>query len=515
MLAEVLDARLHALWDPAGAADRLAAAAEIVELARASADLALERRGLFWRFVALMELGRVSEAESALAAFEREARAAGDAAGLMMATARHAMLATVRGRFADADALIGQVAEQGRQAALADTDRLVGTLRGAVAMTRGDPSGLEPAVAELRAFTRRVPGHFHDATAARILLAVGQTAAADLELQRALPLVLAGSGPRWLGAAADLAAVAAGTGNAEAAASLYDALAGYRGRLVVWAGANSVTGPVSHYLGVLAAQLGRLDQAAGHLGDAAAMLRAAGALPLLAWTQAALADVLTRRGRHGDAEAAAGHRRAAGAIAHQLGMPGVRTWLARTAPAAPADEWTLHRDGADWLLAAGTERARLRDSRGLHYLRALLAAPGTEIAALDLAAGGAGLRAVAAVPVLDDAARAAYRRRLAGLAAELDDADQAGDAARAGRAEGERQAVLAELSRAAGLGGWGRRVSAEDERARVNVTRTLRAALDRIAAAAPAAGAHLAASVRTGRACRYQPAPGGPARWRV
>ena len=50
----------------------------------ASAD---RRRGLFWRFVALMELGRVSEAESALAAFEREARAAGDAAGLMMVTA--------------------------------------------------------------------------------------------------------------------------------------------------------------------------------------------------------------------------------------------------------------------------------------------------------------------------------------------------------------------------------------------------------------------------------------------
>ena len=59
---------------------------------------------------------------------------------------------------------------------------------------------------------------------------------------------------------------------------------------------------------------------------------------------------------------------------------------------APADEWTLRRDGPDWLLAAGREQARLRDSRGLHYLRALLAAPGREIAALDLAAGGAGLR---------------------------------------------------------------------------------------------------------------------------
>ena len=205
------------------------------------------------------------------------------------------MLATVRGRFADASALIGQVAEQGRQAALADTDRLVGTLRGAVAMTRGDPSGLELGVAGLRAFARRVPGHFHDATIARILLAAGQTAEAGLELQRALPPVLAGSGPRWLGAAADLAAVAAGTGNAEAAASLYDALAGYRGRLVVWAGANSVTGPVSHYLGILAAQLGRPGEAVVQLEAAAATAQEIGALPLLAWTLAALAGPLAAR----------------------------------------------------------------------------------------------------------------------------------------------------------------------------------------------------------------------------
>jgi hypothetical protein len=55
---------------------------------------------------------------------------------------------------------------------------------------------------------------------------------------------------------------------------------------------------------------------------------------------------------------------------------------------APASEWSLVRDGADWLLTAGEERARLRDGRGLHYLRALLAAPGRVIRALDLAAGG-------------------------------------------------------------------------------------------------------------------------------
>jgi len=175
--------------------------------------------------------------------------------------------------------------------------------------------------------------------------------------------------------------------------------------------------------------------------------------------------------------------------------------------------WALVRDGDDWLLQAGPEQARLRDSRGLHYLRTLLAAPGQEIAALDLAAGGTGLLEPASEPVLDGTAVRAYRRRLAELDAELDAADRSGDAERAARAQSEKDAILAALRGASGLGGRPRQLSAEQERARVNVTRTLRAALDRISAAAPLAGAHLAASIRTGRACRYQPSPGGPARW--
>jgi len=191
-------------------------------------------------------------------------------------------------------------------------------------------------------------------------------------------------------------------------------------------------------------------------------------------------------------------------------MPGL---LASLRP--PADEWTLRRDGADWLLTAGDERARLRESRGMAYLTALLAAPGREITALDLAAGGMGLLAAAAEPVLDTVARDAYRRRLAALDDELDAADAAGDSTRAERAATERDALLGELGRSTGLGGRERGVSGADERARVNVTRTLRATLERITAASPTVGAHLTASIHTGRACRYQPAPGCPSRWHV
>lgn len=84
-----------------------------------------------------------------------------------------------------------------------------------------------------------------------------------------------------------------------------------------------------------------------------------------------------------------------------------------------------------------------------------------------------------------------------------------------GTRSGERLGLGGQLRRAVGLGGRDRLVAPEAERARVNVTRTLRATIERIAPAAPHAAAHLRASIRTGRACRYEPAPGGPARWHV
>ena len=96
---------------PAAAADRLAVASEIIDLAWAGGEDAQERRGMFWRFVALMELGRVAEAESVLAAFERTAQQAGD--GEAMVSARHAMLATVRGRFGETLSLADQVLDSG------------------------------------------------------------------------------------------------------------------------------------------------------------------------------------------------------------------------------------------------------------------------------------------------------------------------------------------------------------------------------------------------------------------
>jgi hypothetical protein len=464
---------------------------------------------VFWRFVALMELARVAEAETALAAFHRAAARAGDGQAVVMATARHAMLATFRGRFGEAARLIGEVAAEGRRTGLPDTDRLVATQSAEIAFYRG-PAAAPFTVDDLLSLARRLPGHLMEANVAAWLAVTGRTQEAQVEMDRILPAVLAGSGPRQLGAAAMLAYVAAQAGDAAAAAALRATLLPYQGRLVVFGGANTCLGPVSFFLGLLATRLGLLDEAVSCLQDATAFTETAGALPGLALSLQAAATALSLRQAPGDRQNASACQVRAREIADRLGVPGLP---GRLTPAA--GQWSLRRDGEDWLLLAGPEHARLRDSRGLHYLRALLAAPGSEIPALDLVAGGPGLAATGTGPLLDAAARNTYRRRIRELDDELAAADRAGDSTAAGKAHQERQALIGELRRATGLAGRPRRAGADAERARVNVTRTLRATIDRITVAAPIAGAHLNASIRTGTLCRYQPAPGGPARWQT
>jgi len=53
------------------------------------------------------------------------------------------------------------------------------------------------------------------------------------------------------------------------------------------------------------------------------------------------------------------------------------------------------------------------------------------------------------------------------------------------------------------------------ERARVNVTRAIRAARGKIAVVHPSLGSHLEAALRTGKVCIYRPDPRVPIRWQI
>jgi hypothetical protein len=191
----------------------------------------------------------------------------------------------------------------------------------------------------------------------------------------------------------------------------------------------------------------------------------------------------------------------------------------------------LRKEGEYWTVGyAGTE-IRLKDTKGLAYIARLLRCPGIEVHALDLVRGdaifdasdihqlatfslkrqdldNAGLHVGGlgdAGDMLDDQAKAAYRRRLAELRDELEEAKELGRIDRAESAECEIEALTTELSRATGLGGRNRRASSAAERARQSVTRGIKTALSKIANENIALGQLFSRCVKTGICCCYKP----------
>jgi chromosome segregation ATPase len=117
--------------------------------------------------------------------------------------------------------------------------------------------------------------------------------------------------------------------------------------------------------------------------------------------------------------------------------------------------------------------------------------------------------------VLDETARNAYKRRLSGLDAEIEEAETWNDPVRESALRQERQVLVDHLAQAYGLMGRPREFGSAPERARVAVRKAITAAMDSIAAADPATAALLRRGVRTGRFCRYEPDPGRSIHWQT
>jgi tetratricopeptide (TPR) repeat protein len=189
----------------------------------------------------------------------------------------------------------------------------------------------------------------------------------------------------------------------------------------------------------------------------------------------------------------------------------------------------FRREGDYWSVSFEGHTVRVRDLKGMRYLARLLADPGREYHVLDLVAAETGSGAqvdgsqAAGLPraalsdagqVLDAQAKDAYRRRLAELEDDIEQARAIGDAERAAQAEAERDFLVRELARAFGLGGRERRAASASERARAAVTRAVRQAITRITEHHPQLGQHLSRTIRTGTYCAYVPDPRAPADWR-
>ena len=177
-----------------------------------------------------------------------------------------------------------------------------------------------------------------------------------------------------------------------------------------------------------------------------------------------------------------------------------------------------------WVVACGDTRVRLSDTKGLRYLAELLRSPGAERHALDLVDQVEGLAGEPGIDrrhlgdageVIDARARTAYRHRIEALRSEIDEALDMGAEDRAEVLQAELDQLVGQLAQAFGLGGRSRRASSAAERARLNVTRALRAATAKVAETLPEAGTDLDRRIRTGLYCAYVPDDGDDVRWVV
>jgi non-specific serine/threonine protein kinase len=199
----------------------------------------------------------------------------------------------------------------------------------------------------------------------------------------------------------------------------------------------------------------------------------------------------------------------------------------------PHDDSVFMRQGDYWTIRYQGQVTILKTTRGLCFLGYLLRHPGREIHVSELLAtlvevrtqmlhgglleGGdhtitTGLQD--AGPILDSQAKAEYRRRIDELRKDMEEAQRFNDSYCAARAREEMDVIAKELAAAVGLGGRDRRSSSDAERARSAVTKRIKEAINRITELISPLGRHLAARVKTGYFCSYNPHPDRPVSWK-
>lgn len=326
------------------------------------------------------------------------------------------------------------------------------------------------------------------------------------------------------------------------ALQLYPLLLPYADRnIVVSVYSQACLGSAHRYLGLLCSAVGQADAASIHFRQAITMNERMGARPVVACSQHEYARLLQYRDRPGDRAQAHPLLEQARATARVCGMTQLLEWIDRLGPiepdgapaatpppvvtmppadALPASVAVMRRTGDVWEVGFTGETFHLKDARGMHLLVTLLRQPGQEIHAIELTrgmpdAGAAVADRGDAGPLLDGAARSAYKERLDHLRDELAEAEEFNDTHRATRAREEIDFIADEIARGVGLGGRDRRAASAAERARVNATRAIGAVVRKIAASSPSLSAHLRATLRMGYVCVYAPDPAKPVRWEL
>jgi tetratricopeptide (TPR) repeat protein len=527
-LARALAAHCDAIAGPDDAEARVAEASEVVAIAERVGDLPMLLLGLRLRVVAHLERGDDASADADMREFARAAGELGQPLYSWFVPLWRGFRAQRDGDVATMEAAADEAETLGARAGSRNAVTLALVLRLWVAGLRGRLGEALPAVdpvdlPEIAPDGNDLMVHLHEsrppAVRARALTRLEETVA---RLPR---------DSEYLSNLCHFATMLFEAGDPpEHARVVLEALRPHAGRFAIDGIAAGTHGSVHRLVGAMQLLVGDADAAVDSL-QRASEANAGAPVPLM-WTDRMAAIAHARRDGPGDAERARTLAARALERAGRLGLPlvphpgldpllvpadrGAATGASTGASTGPAS-WRKEGDG--WRVEFRGRVATLRDSKGTADLRELLARPGAEIHCLDLMTRDAGRGSrppgtaddlAAAAPgdlgeVLDEQARRSYRARLDALGEEAADADARGDLAAAERARSEREAIVAGLAAAYGLGGRARRTGDLAERARTAVTWRIRDAIRRAEAVHPELGRHLRASVRTGTFCSYAP----------
>jgi tetratricopeptide (TPR) repeat protein len=511
-------ARHNAIWGMGTAAERAAITEELIATARRHGDTGSEYFAASFRWVALLELGDpgyLDQYARFVAMTDREGKP-------RAAFASHidgSIITTLTGRFQEAEELLDKADRSHREHFHPHFAPMAAHLRWALLLAQGRFDELAKLDA-LLAETDHPQRQLLDGLAA---LQRGDVDTARARLADAPEPYPRDYAPMWLRLQAG---VAAAVRDPKLCARARAALEPLRGQWLVSVYGCDVGGPAELWLALLDAAEERWQAAVEGLTAAHRSADRLRARPWSVEVRSHLAVALLARGGAGDAGAAGELFDEVEREAAEIGMRHVVARVRRTRsgvspPAAPPalDGAEFRRDGATWSLGFAGRTIHMPDAKGLRDLHLLLSQPGTDIPSVRLLSPEGGEVVVAAGrmggdPILDDEAKARYKRRLTLLDEEIDRLSERGDDGRAAELDRERDALLDELRAAAGLAGRDRRLGDETERARKTVTARIRDTLRKLDQTHPDLSSHLRASVSTGTTCRYDP-PAQPPRWHL
>ncbi|HEY3557211.1 MAG TPA: hypothetical protein VGL05_07105 [Kribbella sp.] len=467
LIADSLDAVLAAHWGPDELPLREATAARLDEVSARALDPEARLRGQLWGLQVGWETLRVQAIRRHLRSLEQLATESPRA--LFFASSRRWVYEHVSGR--PGTELIAVAEDAGSEAGLADAWMVTSMMRGYTALHAGDTTAAVELAELMEDFAHR-EGVTEVATeAASVWALLDRPDRARSLLEQLDPLETLENLPRDVNYLLNLYCVlqaALVVGDERIVGTAARLLTPYENRAVVNAGAVYFHGVTDDVLAGAAAFAGDTERAEQLRSRALTTYAKLGAT----W------------------------------------------WHDRLQVSEAAGHTVVHFHPAQddlWLI--GQDARPMRALRGFGYLHRILAHPGQAVSAIDLVTDGATVIQDDAGPQLDRQAASAYRSRLADLGTELDEATAWSDLARVETLTAEREALLAELSSAAGLSGRRRATGSTAERARVAATKAIGAAITRIEAVDPALAAHLRDAIRTGTECTYRPRPDDRLNW--